>query len=310
VSDKRREQQIIVNILPASDLIKRFLVPPGKRISLQLDFDPGYKPEGVSKLEARDLLRNRIQMMASYQEMLYAQSTYGFLIILQGIDASGKDSLIRHVTRGLNPQGCQVYSFKAPSDEELNHDYMWRCFVRLPGRGYIGIFNRSYYEEVVVVRVHPELLERQRLPPEEKSKGIWKRRFEEINNFECYLTNNGIQVIKVYLNVSKEEQRRRLLDRIERPEKHWKFSLADVHERAHWNEYLEAYEDVLHQTSTRWAPWYVVPADRKWSCRLAVSNIICARMDSLHLQYPKVDEGKQAELAQARLLLEQESDQK
>jgi PPK2 family polyphosphate:nucleotide phosphotransferase len=205
---------------------------------------------------------------------------------------------------GLNPQGCQVYSFKAPSDEDLNHDYLWRCAKNLPERGRIGIFNRSYYEEVLVVRVHPEFLARQRLPPDLKGKDIWRRRFEEMNHFERYLTDNGIQVIKLYLNLSKAEQRRRFLARIERPEKNWKFSTADAAERGHWDEYMRAYEEMFEKTSTAWAPWYVVPADTKWFCRLAVSNIIYDRMKAIHPRYPEVDASQKQELEKARVLLE------
>ena len=292
------------------DLVDRFVAPPGKKISLKRKFDPGYIPKGISKEEAKTLLRTGIERLAKYQDMLYAQNTHGILIILQGMDASGKDGLIKHVMTGLNPQGCQVYSFKVPSDEELSHDYMWRCMKRLPERGRIGIFNRSYYEEVLVARVHPEILDRQRIPPELKGPGIWKRRFEEINNFERYLTNNGIHVVKLYLNLSKEEQRRRFLARIDRPEKNWKFSAADARERAHWHEYMQAYEDAFKHTSTEWAPWYIVPADHKWFSRLAVSNIIYSQLKSLDLKYPAVDEAQREELAKARVLLEQDSAQK
>jgi PPK2 family polyphosphate:nucleotide phosphotransferase len=258
-------------------------------------------------LRATALLQSGIEQLAKYQDMLYAQHTHALLIILQAMDAAGKDGVIKHVMSGVNPQGCQVHSFKAPSAEELSHDYMWRCFRKLPERGLIGIFNRSYYEEVLVVRVHRELLERQPIPPELKGKGIWKRRFEEINCFERYLANNGIQLIKLYLNLSKEEQHKRFLARIERPEKNWKFSTADARERAHWDEYMEAYEDVLVNTSTEWAPWYVVPADIKWFARLIVSNIICSRLESLGLRYPDVDDEHRKEISSARVLLEKEA---
>ena len=289
------------------DLINRFIATPGKKLSLRRDFDSDYKPDGLSKVQAKALLQAGIEQLAKFQDMLYAQHTHALLIILQAMDAAGKDGVIKHVMSGVNPQGCQVHSFKAPSGEELNHDYMWRCFRRLPERGLIGIFNRSYYEEVLVVRVHPELLERQRIPPELKGKGIWKKRFEEINSFERYLANNGIHVIKLCLNLSKEEQRKRFLARIERPEKNWKFSTADARERAHWDEYMDAYEDALAHTSTEWAPWYVVPADTKWFARLVVSNIICSRLECLDLRYPEVDDEHRKEIANARVLLEGEA---
>jgi PPK2 family polyphosphate:nucleotide phosphotransferase len=286
--------------------VDRFIAQPGKKISLTRDFDPGFVPAGLSKENARVLLRKGVQQMARHQDMLYAQHTYAVLIILQGMDASGKDGVIKHVMSGINPQGCEVHSFKAPSNQELGHDYMWRCSVRLPERGRIGIFNRSYYEEVLVVRVHPELLDEERIPTDLNGKRIWKRRFEEINNFERYLTNNGIQIIKLYLNLSKEEQRRRFLERIEKPEKNWKLSVADITERAHWEEYLRAYEDAISNTSTDYAPWYVVPADHKWFARLAVSRIISARIKSLRVEYPKIDEAQREQLVHARRLLEHE----
>jgi PPK2 family polyphosphate:nucleotide phosphotransferase len=238
--------------------------------------------------------------------MLYAQDKYALLIIFQAIDAAGKDGTIKHVMSGLNPQGCQVFSFKAPSAEELDHDYLWRTSKALPERGRIGIFNRSYYEEVLVVRVHPEILERQHLPPETLTKDIWQRRFEEINNFERYLVDNGIVVLKFFLYVSKEEQKMRFLERINRPEKNWKFSAGDVEERKLWNEYMKAYSDVLNHTSTRWAPWYVVPADHKWFTRFAVAAVIGAKMEELNLSYPKVDKQHLRELRNAKKQLERE----
>ena len=209
------------------------------------------------------------------------------MIILQARDAAGKDSSIKHVMRGLNPQGVQVYSFKAPSDEELDHDYLWRSNRALPRRGNIGIFNRSYYEEVLVVRVHPAILEGQHLPPELKDDGIWDRRYEEINNYEEYLTNQGIHVVKIFLNVSKEEQRQRFLERIDRPEKNWKFSDADARERAYWDDYTKAYEQMFQKTSTKHAPWYVVPADHKWFTRLVVAGIVANKLMEIDPQYPQ-----------------------
>lgn len=288
------------------DLIERFTATPGRKISLAKHYDPAYVPKGVSKEEGEALLYSGIQRLAKYQDMLYAQNQYALLIIFQAMDAAGKDSAIKHVMTGLNPQGVQVHSFKAPSQEELDHDYLWRCFKALPERGRIGIFNRSYYEEVLVARVHPEILARQGLPPELKDKKIWKHRFEEINNFEQYLTHNATHVIKFFLNVSKEEQRKRFLERIERPEKNWKFSAADAKEREHWDDYMAAFEDVFLHTSTKESPWYLIPADNKWFTRVAVARIIAYRMKALKLAYPSVTEEQQKQLAEARSLLENE----
>jgi PPK2 family polyphosphate:nucleotide phosphotransferase len=240
--------------------------------------------------------------------MLYAQNTYALLLIFQAMDAAGKDSTIKHVMSGINPQGCQVYSFKQPSAEELDHDYLWRSFKALPERGRIGIFNRSYYEEVLVVRVHPEILEQQQLPPSAKGKHIWQQRFEDINNFEKYLFNNGILVMKFFLNVSKQEQKKRFLARIDRPEKNWKFSLADAKERGHWDDYMAAYEDVFKHTSTEWAPWHIIPADNKWFTRLAVASFIYHRLQSLNLAYPVVEENHLQKLQAAKVMLESEPD--
>jgi len=223
------------------------------------------------------------------------------------MDAAGKDSTIKHVISGINPQGCQVFSFKQPSTEELDHDYLWRSFKALPERGRIGIFNRSYYEEVLVVRVHPELLTRQQLPPQAKEKHIWKQRFEEINNFEKYLVNNGIIVLKFFLNVSKDEQKSRFLERIERPEKNWKFSVSDVKERGYWDDYMKAYGEAMTATSTDWAPWHIIPADHKWFTRLAVAYFIDEKLRSLNLAYPEVEPNHLQRLQDAKVLLEQES---
>jgi PPK2 family polyphosphate:nucleotide phosphotransferase len=282
-----------------------FLVPPGKRIRLK-DYDPGYTGEFENKEQAETKLREDVVRMAEYQDVLYAQNTYALLIIFQAMDASGKDSTIKHVMSGVDPQGCQVFSFKAPSVEELDHDYLWRSTKALPERGRIGIFNRSYYEEVLVVRVHPEILERQQLPPEAKGPDIWQRRFEEINNFERYLTRNGIAILKFFLNVSKEKQRSRFLKRINTPEKNWKFSLTDVKERAHWDDYMAAYEDMFNHTSTEEAPWNIIPADNKWFMRAAVADVIIAKLESLNLSYPTVGEEHQQNLLKAKTLLEQE----
>ncbi len=286
------------------DLIDHFIVPPGKKISLTKDYDPDYKAHYLDKSEAESDLQEGIEALAKYQDILYAQNTHAVLIIFQAMDAAGKDSTIKHVMSGINPQGFQVYSFKAPSAEELDHDYLWRCFKALPERGRIGIFNRSYYEEVLVTRVHPELMEQRQLPPSLIDKHIWKRRFEEINNFEKYLVNNGIIVLKFFLNVSKEEQRKRFLERIDRPEKNWKLSINDAKERTFWNDYMAAYEDMFNHTSTEHAPWYVISADRKWFTRLAVAGIIYNQLKELNLKYPKVSKEQYQELLQVKAILE------
>lgn len=288
------------------EFLRPFLVPPGTKISLKRDYDPGYKADYVKKKDAAKRLQEGIKRLIEQQEKLYAQDTYALLIVFQAMDAAGKDSTIKHVMSGLNPQGCDVSSFKAPSREELDHDYLWRCARRLPERGRIGIFNRSYYEEVLVVRVHPEFLEAQHLPPEARGKDIWKRRFEGINNFEKHLVNNGIVVLKFFLNVSKAEQKKRFLERIDRREKNWKFSAADVKERALWNQYMDAFEDIFNHTSTEWAPWYIIPADRKWFTRLVVAEIILSSLEKLHLSYPTLGEDHQQELLKAKEMLEKE----
>jgi PPK2 family polyphosphate:nucleotide phosphotransferase len=282
-----------------------FLVPPGKKINLK-DYDPGYTGEFENKEQAETKLREDVLSLAKYQDVLYAQNTYALLIIFQAMDASGKDSTIKHVMSGVDPQGCQVFSFKAPSHEELDHDYLWRSAKSLPERGRIGIFNRSYYEEVLVVRVHPGILHAQQLPPEAKDENIWQRRFEEINSFERYLTHNGIMILKFFLNVSNEKQRERFLKRINTPEKNWKFSLNDVKERRFWNDYMAAYEDMFNHTSTKEAPWHIIPADNKWFMRAAVADVIIAKLESMNLSYPKVSEEHQQNLLKAKELLEQE----
>lgn len=285
------------------DLLKNLVVPPGKKISLEKDYDPGYTLKKTNKQRAEALLALGIKRLAEYQDKLYAQNTHGLLIMLQAIDAAGKDGAIEHVMSGVNPQGVQVHSFKAPSDEELDHDYMWRCFKALPERGRIGIFNRSYYEEVVVVRVHPAFLQRQQIPIELKDDKIWKRRYEDMNAFEKYLTNNGIHILKIFLHLSKEEQRQRFLKRLDEPDKNWKFSTADVREREFWSDYMSAFEDMLNHTSTRWAPWHVVPADHKWFARLCVAALIVDKLESLNLHYPEVDAKQKQQLEEARKLL-------
>jgi PPK2 family polyphosphate:nucleotide phosphotransferase len=283
-----------------------FIVPPNSKISLRKNYDPAYKTQFHEKADAAIKLQADIERLANYQNILYAQNTNALLIIFQAMDAAGKDSTIKHVMSGVNPQGCQVFSFKGPSDEELDHDYLWRTTRALPERGRIGIFNRSYYEEVLVVRVHPEILAKQQLPQLPKGNQIWKQRFEEINNFEKYLVNNGVIILKFFLNVSKSEQKKRFLDRIESPEKHWKFSANDVKERAFWDDYMTAYEEVFNHTSTEWAPWYIIPADRKWFTRLVVADIICTKLQNLNLQYPTVTEEHKQQLLQAKSILDQE----
>ncbi|GAX40435.1 hypothetical protein NIES4075_14000 [Tolypothrix sp. NIES-4075] len=283
-----------------------FIVRPGAKISLQKDYDPAYKDDYQEKAEAQRKLQADVERLAKYQNILYAQNTYALLIIFQAMDAAGKDSTIKHVMSGVNPQGCQVFSFKQPSAEELDHDYLWRSMKALPERGRVGIFNRSYYEETLVVRVHPELLKKQQLPYIPEDNRIWQQRFEEINNFEKYLVNNGIIILKFFLNVSKSEQKKRFLARIETPEKNWKFSASDVVERAFWDDYMQAYEDIFNHTSTKSAPWYIIPADRKWFTRLVVADIICSKLKELNLKYPTVSEEHQRQLLKAKQLLENE----
>src|SRR6195256_3355053 len=244
--------------------LKHLFVEPSASISLKKDFDSAYTGNFQAKEGTLAELRLNVEQLASQQDILYANDTYSLLIIFQAPDAAGKDSTINHVMSGVNPQGCEVSSFKALSQEELDHDYLWRSAKRLPQRGRIGIFNRSYYEEVLVVRVHPDLLKKQHLPPLGKNESLWKRRFEEINCFERYLVNNGIAILKFFLNISKSEQKSRFLKRIEEKEKNWKFSAADIWERRYWDDYMDAYEDVFNHTSTDWAPWFIIPADRKW----------------------------------------------
>ncbi|MCU0568080.1 MAG: polyphosphate kinase 2 family protein [Oculatellaceae cyanobacterium Prado106] len=287
------------------------IVQPGKKIALK-DYDPGFTGEFKDKGAAQEKLQNDVEQLGKYQEILYAQNAYALLLIFQAMDAAGKDSTIKHVMSGVNPQGCQVFSFKSPSEEELDHDYLWRSSKALPERGRIGIFNRSYYEEALIVRVHPEILQRQQLPqllesPKlAKDDQFWQQRFTEMNHFEQYLVNNGIIILKFFLNVSKEEQKKRFLERINRPEKNWKFSAADVRERQFWNDYQHAYEDVFNHTSTKWAPWYIIPADHKWFTRLAVADIICTKLKSLNLAYPQLLEEHRHQLSDAKELLEQE----
>jgi PPK2 family polyphosphate:nucleotide phosphotransferase len=287
----------------ASKLANPYRVENGKKFRLK-DFDPEDTGNIHSKSHAEKLLAKGIADMSDLQDKLYAQDSWAVLLIFQAMDAAGKDGAIKHVMSGVNPQGVQVYSFKAPSPEELNHDYLWRTMQRDPERGRIGIFNRSYYEEVLVVRVHHELMKNERIPPELVTKDVWKERFEDINAFERYLSRNGIVIRKFFLNLSKKEQKKRFLARLDEPEKNWKFSASDIHERKYWDDYMNAYEDMIAHTASKHAPWYLIPADNKWFSRLAVAAAIVDALDDLKLSYPKVDEQKRKELDSARKLLE------
>ncbi|MDD4137155.1 MAG: polyphosphate kinase 2 family protein [Methanoregula sp.] len=288
-------------------LLDSLRVPSGKKIDLRNDYDPGFVGDFMSKDEAENALAAGILHLAQLQDKLYAQNTYSLLVILQAMDAAGKDSTIKHVMSGVNPQGVQVTSFKVPSADELNHHYLWRCCAALPKRGNIGIFNRSYYEEVLPVRVHPEFLERQHLPPVLNDKNIWDRRFRDINNFERYLVDNGTVVLKLFLNISRDEQKRRFLKRVEEPDKNWKFSAADILERACWDNYMDAYEEMFNHTSTPYAPWYIIPADHKWFTRLAVISAIYETLDHLHLAYPEVTKEQKEALLAAKAEMEREA---
>ena len=281
-----------------------FRVSKGKDFRLR-DVDPGdtlsFKAE--DKPRAKEALAMGVEALAELQDKLYAQDKWAVLLVFQAMDAAGKDGAIKHVMSGVNPQGCQVNSFKAPSAEDLDHDYLWRSMKVLPNRGHIGIFNRSYYEETLVVRVHPEFLHKQKLPDELVTKQIWKERFEDIRHFEQYLTRNGVVVRKFFLHVSKKEQKRRFLERLENPHKHWKFSAADMQERGYWDKYMDAYEDMIRHTATPAAPWYVVPADNKWFTRAVVAAAVIETLASLNLAYPEVSDEKLKELAVAKAAL-------
>ncbi|WP_431679366.1 polyphosphate kinase 2 family protein [Kitasatospora sp. KL5] len=293
-----------------AETIARFIEPlrvePGSKVDLAEDFDPSYKA-GLKKKDGVELLRTGVELLAEYQSRLAAQDTYGVLMCLQALDAGGKDGTIRHVMSGVNPQGVKVSSFKVPSAEEIGHDYLWRYDCRLPARGEIGIFNRSHYEEVLVVRVHPEILDRQRLPESARGPGIWKRRYRAINDWERHLTDNGFKVVKIFLNLSQEEQRTRFLKRIDLPEKNWKFSAADVRERRFWDDYQRAFSRMLSATSTEWAPWYVVPADRKWFARICAAAVLAHTLIGIDPQYPVVGEQARKDLRATRLALEAEA---
>jgi PPK2 family polyphosphate:nucleotide phosphotransferase len=282
--------------------LSRFRVQPGRRVSLRT-YDPAGTEPFKSKKKAEGRLERGVKRLAELQERLYAQDRWAVLIVFQAMDAAGKDSVIKHVMSGLNPQGTQVYSFKRPSDEELDHDYMWRTTKALPERGRIGIFNRSYYEEVLVVRVHPEILGRQRVPSHLVTRRIWGERYEDINAFERYLARNGTLIRKFFLHVSREEQRRRFLERLDEPSKNWKFSPGDVDERGRWDDYTRAYEQALSKTSTKHAPWFIVPADHKWFTRVAVAELVVEALEGLDLSFPPASKAHLEELAEARTRL-------
>ncbi len=294
------------NLADANRLSKPYCVTRGKGFRLK-DFDPaGPQPVNL-KAESDEFLNRNTERTSELQRKLYAQDRWALLLIFQGMDAAGKDGAIRHVMSGINPQGCYVCSFKTPSTEDLSHDFLWRTSKCLPERGQIGIFNRSYYEEVLIVRVHSQMLDKERIPPSLITKSLWKERFEDINSYERFLTRNGVVIRKFFLNVSKEEQRSRFLSRLDEPDKNWKFSESDVQERQHWDDYRHAYEDTIVHTATEYAPWYVVPADHKWFTRMVISAAIVETLEDLQLSYPKMDKGKKDELAKARRLLRQES---
>jgi PPK2 family polyphosphate:nucleotide phosphotransferase len=288
------------------NLVEPLRVPPGGRVHLAHDFDPSFDA-GLKKQEGLELLAQGTELLADYQLRLAAQDTYGLLVVLQGIDAAGKDSAIRHVFSGVNPQGVRVHSFKMPSDEELGHDYLWRYTQQLPERGEIVIFNRSHYEEVLVVRVHPENLDRQKLPAVAKGKDVWERRYREINHWERHLVDNGFRIVKLFLNLSKEEQRERFLRRLELPDHTWKFSANDVKERAYWDDYQRAFSDMLSATSTESAPWLVIPADRKWFARLAIGAAVAQALMGIDPQFPPVPDAERQALAEAKAELEAEA---
>jgi PPK2 family polyphosphate:nucleotide phosphotransferase len=289
------------------EFIRPFRVTPGSKVNLTRDFDPAYKAGVKKKKEGVALLEEGVELLSEYQARLAAQDSWGVLVILQALDAAGKDGTIRHVMSGVNPQGVAVHSFKVPSSEELDHDFLWRYARHLPERGQIGIFNRSHYEEVLVVRVHPENLKRQKLPSVAKKGDIWKRRYREINDWERYLTDNGIRIVKLFLNVSKEEQRTRLLRRIDLPDHNWKFSSADVAERERWDDYHHAFSETLSHTSTDWAPWYVIPADRKWFGRLGSASVLVQALVELDPRFPVVDDKRRQELLEVKEALEKQA---
>ena len=290
-----------------AELIKPLRVKPGSKVNLGKDYDPGYKADSLKKKDGAELLRTGIALLADYQRRLAAQNTYGVLVCLQALDAGGKDGTIRHVMSGVNPQGVHVYSFKVPSSDELDHDYLWRYAGRLPGRGEIAIFNRSHYEEVLVVRVHKEILDRQKLPAQYRNGDLWKRRYREINDWERHLVDNGFPVVKLFLNLSREEQRIRFLRRIDLADHNWKFSAADARERQHWDAYQKAFSEMLSNTSTKWAPWYVIPADHKWFARIGAAAVIANALIEIDPQFPVLDARARGDLQAVKAELEGEA---
>ena len=288
-------------------LIRPLRVPPGTAVNLAKDYDPGARFGVRKKHDGLVMLSHGVELLAEYQDRLAAQDVYGVLVVLQALDAGGKDGTIKHVMSGVNPQGVTVSSFKAPNAEELHHDYLWRHARKLPARGQLGIFNRSHYEEVLVVRVHPELAEAERVPKDGSDRALWSRRYREINEWERYLVDNGIQVVKLFLNLSKEEQRARFLKRIDRPEKNWKFSASDARERQYWDDYQRAYSDMLSHTSTEWAPWYVLPADHKWLTRVCAAAVIADTLIRIDPRYPVPSAEARRELLKVRAELEAEA---
>jgi PPK2 family polyphosphate:nucleotide phosphotransferase len=287
-----------------ANFISPFRVKPGSKVRLEKDFDPAFKAGVKKKKQGVKLLHQNVAQLAEYQMRLAAQDTHGLLVVLQALDAAGKDGTIRHVMSGVNPQGVSVHSFKVPSSEEVSHDFLWRYQRRLPQRGEIGVFNRSHYEEVLVVRVHPENLDRQRMPREAKGTNVWRRRYREINDWERYLADNGFRIVKLFLNLSKEEQRIRFLRRLDLPDHNWKFSAADVRERTRWDEYQKAFSDMLSHTSTPWAPWHVIPADRKWFARIAAGAVILDALMEIDPRFPTVSADAREQLGDAKAELE------
>ena len=288
-----------------ADLIEPLRVVPGSAVKLSHDHDPGYTGQ-ITRPQAADLLTEGVELLARYQDRLAAQDTYGVLLVLQGLDASGKDGVVKHVMSGVNPQAVAVRSFKQPSAEELNHDFLWRHQAALPSRGSIGIFNRSHYEEVLAVRVHADLLAAEHLPAAARKHGVWTNRYREINDWERHLVDNGVQVVKIMLNLSKREQAERFLKRIDHPKKNWKFSPSDVRERGYWDDYQQAFDAMLSHTSTTWAPWYVVPADHKWFTRLATAAVLVTTLHTINPRYPAAEPAQREQMAQVRNELEAE----
>jgi PPK2 family polyphosphate:nucleotide phosphotransferase len=298
MADKNKQRAI------DHELIERYAITDGSKFSLK-DFDPDdTRPLGkLDEERAAEMLKDDIERLKDLQEKLYAQDRRALLVVFQAMDAAGKDGTIKHVMSGINPTGCRVASFKAPSTEELDHDFLWRTTKELPARGMIGIFNRSYYEEVLIVRVHPEFLEKQHLPSERTGKKLWQQRYESILAHEKHLTRNGTTIVKFFLNVSKKEQKKRFLDRLDDPEKHWKFNAGDVAEREHWDEYMDAYQEMIRETATEHAPWFVVPADNKWFMRLVVSAVINETLEAMDLRFPEVDAKRRAEVERCKQIL-------